>query len=175
MLKKYIYYFKKIRKILTNKPITRIHKTAIIQNKNIIMEDSSEIWEHVIIRKSENKITIGENSQIGPFCVIFGGSDILIEKNVMIAPHCVISAGNHDYRQFAIPMRFAKSISDGKIVIEEDVWIGANCTITDNLTIGKGSVIGANSVVTKDIPPYSIAAGVPAKIINSRMKYARKN
>ena len=56
----------------------------------------------------------------------------------------------------------------GRIIIEEDVWIGSNCNILPNVLIGKGSIIGAGSVVTKNIPEYSIAAGVPAKVIKSR-------
>jgi virginiamycin A acetyltransferase len=65
-------------------------------------------------------------------------------------------------------MRFATDISKGPIHIGDDVWIGANCTITDGVKIGNGSVIGANSVVTSDVPEYSIYAGTPAKFIRKR-------
>jgi len=58
--------------------------------------------------------------------------------------------------------------SDGRVVIEDDTWIGANTLILKNVRIGEGSIIGAGSVVTKDIPPYSIAVGNPAKVIKQR-------
>ena len=67
------------------------------------------------------------------------------------------------YRQKAIP---------GKIVVGQDVWFGAGVRVMKNVTIGDGCVIGAGTVVTKDIPPYSIAVGVPARIVGSRIKDA---
>lgn len=153
-----------------------IHKTAMIESKNNIeLKKGSEIWEYVIIRRGKNKLTIGRFSQIGPFTVIFRGSDVIIGNNVLIAPHCVLAAGNHEYRQAEKPMRFAGNFSEGPIVIEDDVWIGANSTITDGVRIGKGAVVAANSVVTKDVAPYDIVGGSPAvKIANRIDKYGSK-
>lgn len=143
-----------------------IHKTAQIQAV-IKLGKGAEIWEHVIIRPGTN-LEIGDYTQIGPFNVFFGGNRIVIGNNVIIAPHCVLAAGNHDYIQMEKPMRFANSISKGPIIIEDNVWIGSNCTITDNVTIGKEAVIAANTVVTKNVPAYSIFAGVPGKVIGFR-------
>jgi acetyltransferase-like isoleucine patch superfamily enzyme len=143
-----------------------IHPTAKIEEK-IKIGENTEIWEYVIIRKGTD-LEIGNYTQIGPFSVLFGGNKIKIGHNVLIAPHCVIAASNHDYKQSERPMRFAGAVSAGPIIIENNVWIGANCTITDNVIIGEGAVIAANSVVTKDIPANSIAAGVPAKILRYR-------
>jgi acetyltransferase-like isoleucine patch superfamily enzyme len=92
----------------------------------------------------------------------------------MIAPSCVMAAGNHEYRNLDVPMMFAGDFSNGPIVIEDDVWIGANCTIADNVTIGKGSIISANSLVNKSIEPYSIAGGVPCKVLSSRLQYKKQ-
>jgi acetyltransferase-like isoleucine patch superfamily enzyme len=145
-----------------------IHKSALVEDYSTLkLHPTSEIWESVIIR-SGVEMELGENSQIGPYTVIFGGNEIRIGKNVIIAPHCVLAAGNHDYKQLNIPMRFAKSISDGPIIIEDNVWIGSNCTITDNVVIGREAVIAANSVVTKNVAPYDIVGGVPAKVIGNR-------
>lgn len=160
----------KILNVLAGEKYNFIHKTAKIEDKStVILNNNVEIWEFVIIRSGVN-LEIGEFSQIGPFTVIFGGNKITIGKNVIIAPHCVIAGGNHDYRQLDIPMRFAKSISQGPIIINDNVWIGANCTITDNVTIGEEALIGANSVVTKNIDAYGIYAGVPAIKIGDRRK-----
>ena len=149
-----------------------IHKTAILWNKEYItFGQDSEIWEYAIIRASKTgKVIIGSYSQIGPFTVIFGGAGVEIGNNVLIAPHCVIAAGNHDYKQTDKPMRFSGGISNGPIIIEDDVWIGANCTITDGVTIGEGAVIGANSVITHNVEPFDVVAGVPGKKISNRKK-----
>ena len=145
-----------------------VHSTAIVEDESTIQfGKDAEVWEYVIIRKGV-RMTVGESTQIGPFSVLFGGNNISIGKNVIIAPHCVIAAGNHDYKQSTLPMRFARSISEGPIIIEDNVWIGANCTITDNVRIGKDAVVAANSVVTKNVEPYSIVGGTPAKKIGQR-------
>jgi len=127
------------------------------------------ICEGVLIRNSAGKVEVGENSQIGPYTVIFAGRlGVFIGKNVIIAPHVVIAAGNHNYRDLERPMRFSTAFSSGPIIIGNDVWIGANSTITDGITIGDGAVIGANSVITHDVAPFDIVAGVPARIIRNR-------
>lgn len=146
-----------------------IDRTAIIENKNILIGDNASINEGVIIRYASSRLEIGANAQIGPYTVIFGGGDIFIGQNVMIAPHCVISAANHDYKQTGQPMRFADTISSGPIRIGDNAWIGANCTITDGVTIGREAVVAAGSVVTKDVGEYEIVAGAPAKKIGSRL------
>lgn len=152
-----------------------IHKTAIIMEpRNLHLTLTSEIWEHVIVRNPVSNLTVGENTQIGPFCVLLTGEQgITIGNNVMIAPNCVFAAGNHEYRNLETPMRFAGSFSNGPILIEDDVWIGANCTICDNVKISKGSVIGANSLVNKDVAPYDIVGGVPIKVLSSRLRYKK--
>jgi acetyltransferase-like isoleucine patch superfamily enzyme len=127
------------------------------------------ICEGVLIRNGSGKVEIGENSQVGPYTIIFAGRlGVFIGKNVMIAPHVVIAAGNHDYRDLERPMRFSTAFSSGPIIIGNDVWIGANSTITDGITIGDGAVIGANSAVTHDVASFDIVAGVPARIIRNR-------
>lgn len=150
-----------------------IHPSALIYNsENVKVDPSALITEFVIVRAPTSELKVGKHSQIGPNSVILTGQHgITIGESVMIAPHCVMAAGNHEYRNLNLPMMFAGDFSNGPIIIEDDVWIGANCTITDNVTIGKGSIIGANSLVNKSIEPYSIAGGVPCKVISSRLKF----
>lgn len=172
--------YKKIKQIIINcykkyvpkkpKHNFAIAKTAIIEKKELTkIGNFSEIKDFVIIRTYNNLVEIGQYTQINPFTVIYGGSGVYIGNNVMIAPHCMIASGNHDFIQTAKPMRFAGSVSKGPIVIEDNVWIGANCTITDGVKIGKDSVVAANSVVVEDVLPYDIVGGVPAKVIRSRL------
>lgn len=149
----------------------KIHPTAIIYDKeNVDIDDSALICEHVIIRSPISKLRVGSRTQIGPFSVFFTGeTGIIVGNNVMIAPHCVFAGGNHNYKNTEIPMIDAGSYSKGPILIEDDVWIGSNCTICDNVTIGKGAIIAANSVVNRDVKPYDICGGVPAKFISNRL------
>jgi len=155
---------------LWNKNKTKVSKTAIINNRKLVQfGKNSEVQDYVIIKTFKNIVSIGENSQINPFTVIYGGAGVEIGNNVMIAPHCAIAAGTHDFIQVDKPMRLAGSFDKGPIVIEDDVWVGANCTITDGVRIGRGAVVGANSVVTKNVDPYDIVGGTPARKIRNRM------
>ncbi|MDX2216550.1 MAG: acyltransferase [Oculatellaceae cyanobacterium bins.114] len=112
-------------------------------------------------------IEIGDRTSIGPYVVIHGPGNIKIGQDCLIAAHTGIYASNH---QFADPDRKIRDqgLSRKGIVIEDDCWLGHKVSVLDGVTIGKGSVIGAGAVVTKDIPPYSIAVGVPAKVIGQR-------
>ena len=95
------------------------------------------------------------NTIIGP---------IKIGNNVIFAQNIVASALNHEYRDPNLPI-YKQPIITKEIIIEDDCWIAANAVITAGVTIGKHSVIAAGAVVTKDIPPYSVAVGNPAKIL----------
>jgi acetyltransferase-like isoleucine patch superfamily enzyme len=153
-----------------------VHPTAILYNsENILLDATSLITEFVIVRAPLARLKVGKYSQIGSSSVLLTGQyGITIGEHVMIAPHCVMAAGNHEYRNLDVPMMFAGDFSNGPIVIEDDVWIGANCTIADNVTIGKGSIISANSLVNKSIEPYSIAGGVPCKVLSSRLQFKKQ-
>lgn len=150
-----------------------VHRTAKIENKkNIFLGKNSEIQEFVIIRAYNSNVIIGNNSQINPFTVIYGCKDIFIGDDVMIAPHCTIVSGNHDYKQLEKSMRHSKEFSKGNLIIENGVWIGANCTITDGVKIGNNAVVAANSVVISDVAPYDVVGGNPAKLLyNRKIKY----
>ncbi len=161
-----------------NKPLAdisayHIHPSAMIYDRqNVILSKSSLVTEHVIIRAPLGKIEVGAHSVIGPFSVLLGGeSGIKIGEHVMIAPHCVFAAGNHEYRNLDVPMLQAGSFSNGPIILEDDVWIGANCTICDNVRISKGAIIGANSFVNTDVAPYDIVGGVPIRRLSNRAKF----
>lgn len=136
--------------------------------KNLHAHASALINHNVTIHSPRHTVRIGEHSQINFNSVIFGGSGVSIGDRVMVGPNCTLAAGNHDYKQTNTPIRFAGALSRGPITIEDDVWLGASVVVTDGVTIGRGSVIGAGAVVTRDIPPMSVAAGVPARVIQMR-------
>ena len=135
---------------------------------NTRIDPSALINHRVVIHSPAATVSIGAQSQVNFNTVILGGSGITIGQRVMIGPNCTLAAGNHDYRQTDIPLRFADAVSAGPIVIEDDAWLGASVVVTDGVTIGRGAVIGAGAVVTHDIPQMAIAAGVPARVIGYR-------
>jgi len=93
--------------------------------------------------------------------------NIYIGNNVLIRPYSILHSGNHNFKD-PNKIIYKQGFSFSNIVIEDDVWIAARCTILSGVTIGKGSVIAAGSVITKNIPPYSVVAGVPGKVISKR-------
>jgi acetyltransferase-like isoleucine patch superfamily enzyme len=114
-------------------------------------------------------IKIGKNCFIGEFNVIRGQGGVTIGDGVYTGPMVQIVAVNHVYSDPDRPIR-EQGITAKGITIEDDVWLGANAVVVDGVTIGQGSIIGAGSVVTRSIPPYSIAVGSPAKPIKSRQE-----
>jgi acetyltransferase-like isoleucine patch superfamily enzyme len=105
-------------------------------------------------------LEVGSDSTIGTYVHMWCHGKIKIGDRVMIGSHTAITSVTHDYTQENI--RFAKTIFQ-KVVIEDDVWIGTHSIILPGVTIGKGAVIGANSIVTKNVEPFSIVFGNPAK------------
>lgn len=128
------------------------------------------------------KITVGKRCYFGNlYClrcgpnVSFGNGfemhnvKLTVGENVMIASDVMIMGGGHRFTRTDIPMTEQGELGKTELIIEDDVWIGTRVTIlAKNIVIGKGSIIGANAVVTKNIPPYSIVVGNPAKVVKTR-------
>lgn len=143
-------------------------KSEIQPARNLIVGKKTRISSFVKIKVTYGFIRIGENCTINSFCFIDADKGgVKIGDNVLIGPHVGIHGSNYNYELRDIFIINQKIVSKG-IRIEDDVWIGSHSTILDGVTIGKGAVIGAGAVVTKDIPPYSVAVGVPAKVIKVR-------
>ncbi|MGL5938565.1 MAG: acyltransferase [Phocaeicola sp.] len=122
----------------------------------------SVIEDFCCINNAIGEIEIGHHTRIGLHNTIIG--PVKIGNHVNIAQGVVVSGMNHNHKDLSCRID-EQGVSTHLITIEDDVWIGANCTLTAGITIGKHSVIGAGSVVTKDIPANSVAVGVPAKVI----------
>jgi len=125
------------------------------------------IAAYSMILTYRGKIEIGDDCSINPFTILYGHGGLKIGNGVRIATHCVIIPSNHNFDRTDIPI-FDQGEENKGIKINDDVWIGANSTILDGVEIGTGCVIGAGSVVTRSIPDFSIAVGVPAKVIRKR-------
>jgi maltose O-acetyltransferase len=111
-------------------------------------------------------LILGDNSGIGDNCYIQG--TVKIGRNVMMAPNVSLIASNHNFSRVDIPMNKQGSC-DKPIVIEDDVWIGFGVIVLAGVTVGTGSVIAAGAVVSKDVPPFSVVGGIPAKILKMRL------
>jgi len=157
---KNIYIFDDVR-INEGNNINVSEGKLILKKKSYI--NSSNIYVH------NCNFCIGENSFLNNFCTVIALGDISIGNNVMVAPMCSIISGNHNFDRVDIPM-IEQGYSAKGIVIEDDVWIGVNSVILDGVVVGKGSIIAAGSVVTKDVTPYTIVAGNPAKKIKNRFE-----
>lgn len=104
--------------------------------------------------------------------VLMGASEngeIHLGNDVLIGPNVVLRASNHAYERKDLPIN-RQGHTGGKIVIEDDVWIGANAVILPDVTIGRGSVIGAGAVVNQSIPPNCLAVGVPARVKKENLR-----
>jgi acetyltransferase-like isoleucine patch superfamily enzyme len=108
-------------------------------------------------------ISIGDNITLGS-CIINGAGGLVIEDNVLFAPNVSIFAVTHNYEDVNKDIMFQGS-STKSIKIGKGSWIGANCVILSGVNIGKHCVIGAGAIVTKDVPDFYVAGGVPARII----------
>ncbi len=112
------------------------------------------------------EVEIGDRAYIGPYACI-SGRGIKIGQDCLISSHSGIYGNSHNFSDSNLTIR-EQGLSYQGIVIEDDCWLGTGVKVLDGVTIGKGSVISAGAVVMKDIPPYSVAAGVPARVISHR-------
>jgi len=115
-------------------------------------------------------VEIGNNSDIGLNAYITGigaGGELIIGDNVIMGPEVVILTLGHYYNDINTPIN-QQGYFATKVIIEDDVWIGTRVIILPGVKIGKGSIVGAGAVITKDVPPYTVVGGVPAKIIKRR-------
>lgn len=135
---------------------------------SVRLDGSNNIGSYTMIQGS-GSIAFGKRSYCGEFCV-FGVNDaITIGCDVMIAQAVTIRDTDHGFAETDRPMA-SQGIVIMPVVIEDDVWIGHGASILKGVRVGRGSIVAAGAVVIKDVPPYSIVGGVPAKVIGSRIK-----
>ena len=176
--------------LLVGKNVRLFYPKNLQVGYNTIIEDGAEInclsqqgiklgnrvtiGKYAIIRPSNiyggpigEGLTMGDNSNIGPYNYIGCSGKITIGNNVMLAPRVSIYAENHVFDHPELLIR-EQGVEKKEVIIEDDCWIAANSIILAGVTIGQGSVVAAGSVVTENVPAYSVVAGVPAKFIKSR-------
>jgi acetyltransferase-like isoleucine patch superfamily enzyme len=148
-------------------------RTVLSLGKNCYVGRSVEVG-------SGGRIRIGDHTSIQDRAIILG--DVTVGRYCSLAPNVYISSGRHNFD--VVPHALIKdqdrlvrasadlSAAQNKpVVVEDDCWLGINVAVMPGLVIGKGAVVGANSVVTRDVAPYSIVAGVPAKLVKKRLDF----
>jgi acetyltransferase-like isoleucine patch superfamily enzyme len=134
---------------------------------SITLGDEASLGPFVVVESRGGQIRIGCRSTVGPFCVLYGHGGLQIGSDCLIASHVVFVPEQHVFSRTDLPIRNQGGTRMG-IRVEDDVWIATGVVVMDGVTIGRGAVVGAGAVVTKDIPAYAVARGVPARIVGQR-------
>lgn len=142
--------------------IRRRTRMDVVPFNRFELGDYSTIEDFCTINNGVGDVIIGNETRIGMGNVVIG--PVTIGNNVIFAQNIVVSGLNHSYENLSSPISKQK-VTTARITVEDECWIGANAVLTAGVKVGKHSVIAAGAVVTKDIPPYSVAVGNPARVI----------
>lgn len=136
--------------------------------EGIILEDDVIISRNCVVQGKTGAVAIAQKTNIGCNTVISSVAGISIGSSVIIAGNCYIGGGRYVSDRLDISIMEQGVYSQGSVVIGDDVWLGAGAIVLDGVRVGKGCIVGAGAVVTKDLPDYAVAIGVPAKVTKMR-------
>ena len=145
-----------------NARICRYTRMDVMPFNNFVLGDNSTIEDFCTINNGVGDVLIGRRSRIGMSNVLIG--PVTIGNDVILAQNIVMSGLNHGYEDILLPPH-DQPVSKKSITVENEVWIGANVVVVAGVTIGKHAIVAAGSIVTKNVPAYSVVAGNPARII----------
>jgi acetyltransferase-like isoleucine patch superfamily enzyme len=162
-------------------PLIEIHPSAQVsaladleaskRGTHIVIGAECRIDSFVKIKPAggQGNVVLGERVYLNSGCVLYSGHGIQIGNDVLIAANCTLAPVNHAYQLRHLLIREQGfSASRGGIVIEDDVWIGANCVLLDGTLIRRGCVVAAGSIVRGELPAYSVCRGIPAVVVGER-------
>jgi acetyltransferase-like isoleucine patch superfamily enzyme len=136
-------------------------------NEGIRIGQNAYVGRNTILSCKEGSIYLDDYCNISANCSLLSETEIRLGK--YLAGECyLVAGGNHSFEDISQPIMFQPSVSKGGIKIEEDVWLAAGVIVLDGITIGRGSVVGAGSIVTRSLPEYSVAFGTPARKMKDR-------
>jgi len=145
-----------------------------LSRQGIVFGDHVTVGRMAMIRPSGyyrraigEGMTIGDHSNIGPYCYIGCSGHVSIGSHVLMGARVSMHAENHNIDQVDVPID-AQGVTRHSIVIEDDCWLGGGATILAGVRVGHGAVVAAGAVVTRDVPPYAVVAGVPARVVRHR-------
>ncbi len=136
-------------------------------NNGITIGDGVFIGRNTILSCKNGDIVVDDHANIGFNCEIFSGSRVRLGKHALVAAYTYLVGGDHEYDRTDIPVLYQGRVARG-IEVDDNVWLGAHVVVADGARVGRDAIIGAGAVVIGEIPPYHIAAGVPAKILRDR-------
>jgi acetyltransferase-like isoleucine patch superfamily enzyme len=142
-----------------------------VRGTRVVIGAGARIEPFALIRcvGGSGDVVIGENCYVNPYCVLYSGNGITLGRDVLLAPGVALVPANHAFARRDVPIRLQGFLpSKGGIVIEDDVWIGANAVVLDGARIGRGAIIGAGSLVSGQVPAYEIWRGNPAVRVKER-------
>ena len=155
---------------------TRIEDFALIRSalhdplkEYIKIGAHCRVWAGAEIHSLDGFVEIGDYCSVNAHTILYGTGGLRIGNYVRIATHTVIVASMHRFDKLDVPIKY-QGVEARGITIEDNVWIGAGVCLLDGVRIGSGAVIAAGAVVNKDVAPYDIVAGVPARVIRNRRK-----
>ncbi|MBN1223117.1 MAG: acyltransferase [Candidatus Aminicenantes bacterium] len=184
----YPVLFKKVGKgVVFGRHMTLRHPKKIVVGDNTVIDDNvvldakgeenegiriganAYIGRNTVMSCKEGSIFLDDYCNISANCLLLSETEIRMGKYCFLAGQCyLVAGGNHSFEKLSVPIMFQPSYSKGGINIGEDVWLGAGVIVLDGAAIGKGTIVGAGSVVTHSLPEYSIAVGTPAKKTKDR-------
>jgi acetyltransferase-like isoleucine patch superfamily enzyme len=138
------------------------------QTGRIVLGD--DVWLSrgcYVVAYRDAEVWIDAQAYVGHRCLLYGHAGIRVGRDVLMANDVQLICGDHTFARRDLPIR-AQPTAGQPIVIEDDVWLGASVIVLGGVTVGRGSVVGAGAVVTHSLPPYSIARGMPAKVVGVR-------
>jgi serine acetyltransferase len=141
--------------------------TSRVRQGSVTVGRESQLGQGAILHPWGGTISIGRHVFIGPYAVIYGHGGVEIGDHTLLAMHCCVVSSNHEVPEAASIIRNHPDILL-PTKIGRDVWLGAGSKVLGGVTIGDGCVIGAGAVVTSDLPAFSIAVGIPARVIGRR-------
>lgn len=162
------------RRLLDARHNTSIHPTAEVNSGvkfgtegDIVIGPECFVGEGAVFDPSGGSIHVGRNSLVNVYGMLLGHGGLEIGDNVLVGPGTAIVAANHTYADRERPIE-SQPISAEGVAIGSDVWIGANCTVLDDVSIGDGAVVAGGSVVTESVPARTVVGGVPAEELGQR-------
>lgn len=160
ILSKYNMHKYRVKRVKEWRALNSHNETNVLNDFNYdLVKIGRYTYGDIIVEADQDTSTL----TIGDFCSMASGTVFILCRD-----HPIHHFSTFPFKVLCLKNEKVEAISKGNIVIGNDVWIGYNCTIMSGVTIGQGAIIAAGSVVTKDIPPYAIAGGVPARVIKYR-------
>jgi len=141
---------------------------GVEQETAITLGSDSVISKGCVVQAKTRPLSMGKKCDIGAHTILSSVGGIILGDSVLIAGNCYLGGGRYHIEALDTPIMYQGLYSRGPVKIGDGSWIGASVTILDGVAIGKGCVIGAGSLVTRDVPDYAVAIGSPARVVRYR-------